>query len=107
MRIYIWTTWRISFSKTNRFSLGFGSAILVIFFIWIASEEELDDFLERLNNFYPKLKFAHERSREEINSLDFTVRVNHGEFMTNLYCKPTDGHQYLHFESCHPSRTKS
>ena len=79
----------------------------MIFFIWTASEKELDDFLERLNNFYPNLKFAHERSREEISSLDFTIRVNHGEFMTNLYCKPTDGHQYPHFESCHPSHTKS
>ena len=36
-----------------------------------------------------------------------TVRVNHGEFITDLYCKPTDGHQYLHFEPCHPSYTKS
>ena len=29
-----------------------------IFFIWTASEKELDDFLERLNNFHPNLKFA-------------------------------------------------
>ena len=64
-----------------------------IFFIWTASEKELDDLLERLNNFHPNLKFTHERSREEINFLDVTVRVNHGEFITNLYCKPTDGHQ--------------
>ena len=56
-----------------------------IFFIWTASEKELDDFLERLNNFHPNLKFTHERSREEINFLDVTVRVNHGEFITNLY----------------------
>ena len=105
--LYIWTTSRISFSKTNRFSLGFGSRTLMIFFIWKAIEKELDDFLERLNNFYPNLKSAHERSREEINSLDFTVRVNYGEFMTNLYYKPTDSQQYLRFESCRPSHTKS
>ena len=63
-----------------------------ICFIWTASEKELDYFLERLNNFHPNLKFAHERSREEVNFLDVTVRVNHGEFITNFYCKPTDGH---------------
>ena len=34
----------------------------MIFFMWTASEKELDDILERLNNFYPNLKFAHERS---------------------------------------------
>ena len=80
---------------------------IYIFFIWSASEKELDDFLERVNNLHPNLKFTHERSREEINFHDVTVRVNHGEFITNLYCEPTDGHQYLHFESCHPSHTKS
>ena len=77
------------------------------FFIWTASEKKLDDFSERLNNFHPNLKFTHERSRDEINFIDVTVRVNHGEFITNLYCKPTDSHLYLHFESCHPSHTKS
>ena len=79
-----------------------------IFFIWTASEKELDEFLERLNNFHlSSSKFTHERPTEEISFLDVTVRVNHGEFITNLYCKPTDGHQYLHLESCYPSHTKS
>ena len=67
----------------------------------------LDDFMQRLNHFYPSLKSTHERSREEINFLDVTVKVNQREFINNLYCKPTDGHQYLHFETCNPSHTKS
>ena len=83
------------------------NCFIVLFFIWTLSEKELDGFLERLNYFHPNLKFTHERSREEINFLDVTIRVNHGEFITSLYFKPTDGHQYLHFESCHPSHTKS
>ena len=29
--IYGWTTWRISFSKMNKFSLGFGSGTLILF----------------------------------------------------------------------------
>ena len=60
-----------------------------IFFILAAGEKELVDFLGRLNSFHPNLKFTH------------------GEFITNLYCKPSDDHQYLYFESCHPSHTKS
>ena len=67
----------------------------------------IENILERLKNFHPNLKFTHERSREEISFFDVTVRVNHGEFITILYCKPTDIHHYLHFESCHPSHTKS
>ena len=78
-----------------------------MFFIWTGSEVELDDFLKWLNNFHPYLKSKHEHSRQEINFLDVTVRVNHGEFITNLHCKPTDDHQYLHFESCHPNHKKS
>ena len=77
-----------------------------IFIIWTASGNEHDHLFEWPNNFHCNLKFTHERSREEINFLDITVRFNHGEFITNLYCKPTDGLEYLHFESCHPSHTK-
>ena len=40
-------------------------------------------------------------------SLMLLLRLNHGEFITDVCCKPTDGHQYLHFKSCHPSHTKS
>ena len=77
-----------------------------IFFIWKASEKDLDGFLERLNNFHSNLKFTHERSREEINFFNVTIRTNYREFITNFYYKPTDGHQNLHFESCYPSQTK-
>ena len=92
----------------TKFSLGLSSGTLMIFFSFGQPvKKKLMIFLERLQpDFHPNLKFT-QRSREEISFLDVTVRVNHGEFMTNLYCKSTDGHQYLHFESCHPSRTKS
>ena len=26
--------------------------------------------------------------------------------ITDLYCKPMDGHQYLHYDSCHPDHIK-
>ena len=63
--------------------------------------------MEQLRYFHPNLKFTQEHSREEINFFDVTVKNNHGEFITNLYFKPTGGHKYLLFESCHPSHTKS
>ena len=77
-----------------------------IFFIWIASEKELDEFLNRLNSFHPTLRFTHERSRESLNFLDVIVKIQQGEFVTDLYCKSTDGYQYLHFDPCHASHTK-
>ena len=35
--------------------------------------------MERLNYFHLNVKFTHERFKEEINFLDVTVKVNHGE----------------------------
>ena len=69
-----------------------------IFFIWTASEKELPEFLNRLNSFHPNLRFTHERSWESLNFLDVIVKIQQGEFATDLNYKSTDGHQYLHFD---------
>lgn len=42
-----------------------------------------------------------------MNFLDVNVSIENGQFATNLFCKPTDCHQYLHYQSCHPHHTKS
>ena len=81
--------------------------LMIFFFIWAASEKELDEFLNRVNSFHPNLRFTHERSRESLNLLDAIVKTQQGEFVTDLYCKSTDGHKYLHFDSCHASHTKT
>ena len=47
-----------------------------IFFIWAASEKELDEFLEQLKNLHLSLKFTHERSREEIRVVKNAVTWN-------------------------------
>ena len=73
--------------------------------IFSASEKELDEFLNRLNSFHPN--FTHERSRESLNFLDVIVKIQQDEFVTDLYYKSTDGHRYLHFDSCHASHTKT
>ena len=80
---------------------------MIFFFIWAASEKELDEFLNRVNSFHPNLRFTHERSRESLNLLDAIVKTQQGEFVTDLYCKSTDGHKYLHFDSCHARHTKT
>ena len=58
-----------------------------ILFVWTASEKELEEFLNRLNNFHNNLRFTHERSRESLNLLDVTVKSQQGEFVTDLYYK--------------------
>ena len=75
--------------------------------MWTASGKELDEFLNRLNSFHPNLKFTDERSRESLNFLDVIIKIQQVEFVTDLYCKSTDEHQYLHFDSCYASHTKA
>ena len=46
-----------------------------IFFIWNESEKKLQEFLENLNNFHPKLKFTSEKSKKSVNFLDMTLSL--------------------------------
>ena len=78
-----------------------------VFFVWIDSEENLKIFLDRLNNFHPSLKFTYETSREKVNFLDLSVSVKDNEFVTDLFCKPTDCHQYLEYSSAHPKHCRN
>ena len=73
-----------------------------IFFIWAHGEQELERFLKDLNN----LSFTHEASKNCIPFLDLKVKVIGGKLEIDLYIKPTDRHQYLHYLSSHPEHTK-
>ena len=44
-----------------------------IFFIWNESQEKLDEFLEKFNNFHPNLKFRSEKSKNSVNFLDVKI----------------------------------
>ena len=45
-------------------------------------------------------------STTEINFLGVTVTKVGNRLETNLCCKPTDTHQYLHAQSCHSNMYK-
>ena len=77
-----------------------------IFFVWIHGEEKLHDFFSGLKVFHPNLKFTYEYSTDRINFLDVIVKKEKDKFVTGLYCKATDCHQYLHYDSCYPDHMK-
>ena len=78
-----------------------------VFFIWTHGEEKLETFINFLNSSHKTIKFTGEHSRESISFLDVKVSVSEGGVLrTDLFCKPTDTHQYLHKKSCHPWHTK-
>ena len=59
-----------------------------------------------LNKKHPTIKFTAGWSKAQINFLDITVYLKNGKIKIDLYIKPTDTHQYLHFSSCHPYHCK-
>ena len=77
-----------------------------IFFIWTDSEENLNKFLKDLNEFHPNLKFTYEKSKEKINFSDLVIKLTDGKIVADLYCKPTDSHQYLHYDLSHAEHIK-
>ena len=94
------------FLKSQEIKPWLWKRFIDIFFIWTDTEENLDKFLEDLNKFHHNLRFTYEKSREKINFLDVVIKIKDGKITTNLFCKPTDGHQYLHCDSCHAEHTK-
>ena len=71
-----------------------------IFMIWTHGTLSLDNFIVHLNKCLPSINFTHEISPEQVPFLD-TMAI-----ITNLYCKPTDAHNYLHYSSAHPTSCK-
>ena len=51
------------------------------------------------------MSFTHETSKNCIPFLDHKVKLIGGKFETDLYMKPIDHHQYLHFLSSHLKHT--
>ena len=77
-----------------------------IFMIWTAGKEQLQEFLEWMNQYHDTIKFTWDWSRKNVNYLDVRVINNNGVIETDLYTKPTDKHQYLFRTSCHPKGCK-
>ena len=94
------------FLKSQEIKPWLWKRFIDIFFIRTDTEENLDKFLEDLNKFHPNLRFTYEKSREKISFLDVVIKIKEGKITTNLFCKPTDGHQYLHYDSCHAEHIK-
>jgi len=79
-----------------------------IFILWILGETKLMEFINHMNEAHPTIKFTCEFSRESVNFLDTTVRVDKESktVYTELYTKDTDTHNYLQYTSAHPAHCK-
>ena len=74
--------------------------------VWTHGNEKLESFIAYLNSIHPTITFTSERSSTSIPFLDVKIFLENGKIQTDLYCKPTDKHQYLLHSSSHPYHTK-
>ncbi len=79
-----------------------------IFMVWNHGEQSLKEFVEYLNSAHRSIKFTTEYSAVSVNFLDTKVLVEPESRLlyTDLFTKPTDTHDYLHYKSSHPKSCK-
>ena len=81
-----------------------------IFGIWDLSKGDFSAAIEQINSFDPNLKLVFETSLTKAIFLDTEIYITErlekeGKLDHSVYFKPTDSHQLLHRNSCHPQHT--
>ena len=64
------------------------------------------EYLDYVNSYHQLIKYTWEWSYEKLLYFDVMVKVQSNKISTDVYCKPTDRHQCLHYRSCHPRHVK-
>ena len=77
------------------------------FIIWPKSFPPFQDFFTILNQAHPSITYTTDFSEKEIPFLDVLVQIKeNNRISTDIYEKPTDSHNYIHFHSSHPPHIK-
>ena len=58
------------------------------------------------HNCVPSVSFSQEISQERVSFLDVLVIIEENKIHSDLFCKVTDSHDYLLYNSSHPQRCK-
>ena len=103
---YLWQNWRKIIKESDYKPYLWWRNNDDMFFSWEHGENRLKLFIGKINKVHPTIKFTAEWSKTSINFLDVTVSPVEGVIETGLYVKPTDSHQYLQSNSCHPFHCK-
>ena len=76
--------------------------------VWDHSLESLHSFIDGLNSFHPSIKFTYSISTKKVNFLGVAVSKSENlDFVTDVYVKSTNVHQYVEYSSCHPKSCKN
>ena len=76
-----------------------------IFLLWPHGMDSLITFISSLNSF-SSVNFTSYSSSTRVTFLDVDIFLSNSKFHTSVHIKSTNKQQYLHYNSCHPARTK-
>lgn len=98
---------------TNRFlnaqhtaSFLFKPCIDDILMIWQHGRNDLQQFIDSINEFHPTIKFTISYSAKRIAFLVVKVTISQGNFSASIYQKPADMQKYLSFKGSYPRHSK-
>ena len=77
------------------------------FIIWNLSWGNIDNLYDILQNLHPNITFTMEKDPYKIAFLDIMLIKENNKLITDIYRKPTDTQQYLHFKSQHPKSCRN
>ena len=78
-----------------------------IFSFCSLSDDQFNNFFHRLNSLCPSLKFQFEWEKDgELPFLDVLVKRINGQFLFNVFRKPTHSNSYINFYSHHDDKVK-
>ena len=63
-------------------------------------------FLKELNGFHPSIKLTFGKLKAKVNFFHVVIKIKNGRLSTDLYSKPVNRHQYLHYNFCHAEHIK-
>ena len=76
------------------------------FIFWKCLCGHINEIHNLFQNLHPEINFTVEHSSKELSFLDILIKSENGQIITDIKYKPTDTHQYPHFNSHHPKNCK-
>jgi hypothetical protein len=76
-----------------------------VFGISTLPKDKLDKYLNHVKEFHPALQYTCVVAKE-VDMLDVTLKVTGVKIESTLFCKPTNTHAYLRYDSSHPTSCK-
>ena len=67
-----------------------------------STKNELEEFLQYLNDFHPSLSYTYDISDTSVNFFDISISMTQHGLTTDIFYRDTDTHSYLRCESAHP-----